>query len=868
MEDNAAEDKTRDARISHDLSLTDNSRHSVMDNMLMSLNPHQPKSLSPPTGPPPFGESSDSVSLSKAAPNKRLHSGSFNSDFTFPVDDSPNRHSVPPPSRSRRSHSSSTFQSGLGRINSVHGHGDIGETARDTLSTTQQAEGGESASLGARRSNKSSGSSSVDLGKMGRQSRYPHALGRRSASLDHGERIPIIHTASSSMNQAPPPLPISRYRPLYYDGLDAAPTPTIPGGPRKDRPPGYLPQAPPQGPTHQPKNSKASSRSQPVKRKKGDMVGGDAPMPENSNTFAASKRDSKQISPMPMSMKPRNPSPVRQYSEPLMARNLAPTAQPTILSKDIAKERPGFFRRMFGSSRDPAPLSNDLQTPHFTPSRSHTRVQSREGFATPQKLSKPAPLEERMYAPPEIVNPHLGKKHSSFFRRRKKSMSDDMPPPTLPLNVKSHRPPLSDPTERSPVSSLRQVMNPFLDDPMRSNAQQFAGTTSSNYAPPQSRTLQAKGSFEPINQDYDLGKDAGFNHPLSKVREISTARREALAERIHLTPDDKNFSKFHDNSFLHDDSSNETKIPGAASEAQLARQNTVNLDQPPTSFPSSSSSRKDNVRPRSKPKGSAESLHQRSIDSPRNRNVLGPRNNSLPASQRAGHTAPAKSEPRDWLTPSQLTASKNHSSPPGSSKQLDRSQRLWIQPDSPEPRLRKLDVSIPADAAEVSPVSDYHSASSVQSASKPSDDIHFPEPTSEDAAQKLSVEVDPNIPAEADCAQAKQIYDGEESLASKPMAAAWLGEPGPERMRVRRAYVELFDWQNLNILAALRGLCGKLYLKGEAQQVDRILDAFSNRWCACNPSHGFKATGTSDYSYDVAQLTIPQTSCIPSATHS
>ena len=875
MEGNArdtTEENIRDERISHDLSLTDNSRHSVMDNMLMSLNPDQPKSLSPPTGPPPFGENSDSVSLSKSAP-KRLHSGSFNSDFTFPSDDSPNRHSAPPP-RSRRSHSSSTFQSGLGRIDSVHGDGDTGGTARDKISTTQQEEGVESASLGARRSNKSSGSSSVDLGKMGRQSRYPHALGRRSASLDHGERIPIIHTASSSMTQAPPPLPISRYRPIYYDGLDAAPTPNIPAGPRKDRPSGYPPQAPPQALSHQRKNSKASSRSQPVKKKKGDIVGGDAPMPANSNTYAASRQEPKQISPVPMLMKPRNSSPVRKCSEPLMARNLNATAQSTIHSKDMAKERPGFFRRMFGSSRDQAHGSNDLQTPHFPPSRSHTRVHSREGFPTPHKLSKTAAPEERMHASPETLNPHLGKKHSSFFRRRKKSLSDDMPPPMLPLNVKSHRPPLSDPTDKSPVSSLRQVMNPFLDDPMRSNAQQFAGTASSNSAPPHTRTLQAKGSFERINQDYDIGNDAGFNHPLSKVRDMSTSRREALAERIHLTPDDKTFSKFHDNSFFHDDSSNETKISGAASEAQLARQNTVSLDQPPTSFPSSSSSRKDNPRPRSKPKGSAESLHQRSIDSSRNRNALPSRNNNLPASQRAGHTTPARPEPRDWLTPSQLTTStqlttsKNRSSPPGSSKTFDRSQRLWIQPDSPEPKLRKLDVSIPADGAEVSPVSDYHSASSVQSALKPSDDIHFPEATSEDEAHKLDVESDPSIPTEADRAQAKQIYDGEESLASKPMAAAWLGEPSPERMRVRQAYMELFDWQNLNILAALRGLCSKLYLKGEAQQVDRILDAFSHRWCACNPSHGFKATGMSDRKSNVVQLIIPQTPCIRSATHS
>lgn len=868
MEDNAratAQENTPAHRISHDLSLTHNTRHSVMDNMLMSLNPDQPKSLSPPTGPPPLSETSASVSQSRTAP-RRLHSGSFNSDFTFPEEDSPNRHSAHLP-RSRRSHSSSTFQSRLGRIDSVHSDGDAGGTATEKDYSKQQTEGVEAASLGARRSNKSSGSSSVDLGNMGRQSRHPHALGRRSASFDQGERIPIIHTASSSMTQPPPPLPTARSRPIIYDDLDAAPTPTIPGGPRKDRPSGYPALATPQAPTHQRRNSKASSRSQPTKRKKGDISGWDAPMLSNNNTHAAARRRSKQISPMPM-FRSRNPSPVRQHSEPLMARRLDTTAQSTIQAKDAAKERPGFFKRMFGSSRDPAPVTNDPQIPHCPPLRSHARVNSREGFATPQKLSKPVATEERVYAPPENPHPHLGKKHSSFFRRRKKSLSDEMPPPTLPLNVKSHRPPLSDPTERSPVSSLRQVMNPFLDDPMRSNAQQFAGTSSGNVAPPHSRTLQAKRSVEPINQDYDLGNDAGFNHPLSKVRDLSIPRREALAERIHLTPDDRSFSKFHDNSFLHDDSSNETKIPGAANDSQLARQNTVSLDQPPTSFPSSSSSRKENPRPRSKPNESTESLHQRRIDFARNRNVLSTRNNNMHPSQRAGRATPAKSEPKDWLTPSQLTSDKNRSSPSESTRIHDRSQRLWLQPDSPEPKLRKLDVSIPADGAEISPISDYHSASSVQSTSKPSDDIHFPEPTSEDAAHKLSVEIDPSRPSEADRAQAKQIYDGEESLVSKPMAAAWLGEPGPERMRVRQAYVELFDWQGLNILAALRGLCSKLYLKGEAQQVDRILDAFSNRWCACNPSHGFKATGTSDHKSKVAQLTVRQMSCIRSATQS
>ena len=824
----------------------------------MSLNPDQTKSFSPPNGPPPFSAGSDPTSQPKSAA-RHLHSASFNSDFTFPSDDSPKRHSAHLP-RGRRSHSSSTFQSGLGRIDSVHGESDAGETAKEKVFPTQPAGGGESASLGARKSNKSSGSSSVDLGKMGRQARYPHPLGRRSASFDQGERIRIIHSASSSMTQPPPPLPSSRSQPIMYDYTDAAPTPTIPGGPRKDKASGYPPPAQPQVPTHQRRNSKASSKSQPGKKLKGDTVGWDAPMPPNSNGYAASRRSSKQISPMPMFMRSRNPSPVRQYSEPLMAHRLDSTAHSTIQSKDSTRERPGFFRRMFGSSKEPAPATQDLQASYFPPLRGHTRVNSREGYTTPHKLSKPVAPEERLHAPPENVHQPLGKKHSAFFRRRKKSLSEDMPPPLLPLNVKSHRPPLSDPIEQSPVSSLRQVMNPFLDDPMRSNAQQFAGTASGDFAPPHTHVLQAKGSVEPINQDYDLGNDAGFNHPLSKVRDMSTSRREVHAERVHLTPDNRTSSKPHDKSFLHDDSSNETKIPGAANDPQLARHGTVSLDQPPTSFPISSSSRKENTRPRSKPKESAESLHQRSTDSPRNRNMLSTRNNDVPTSQRAAHALPTKLKPREWLTPSQLTPSRNHSPLAGSAKIPDRSQRVWLQPDSPEPSLRQVDVFTPTDGAEISPVSDYHSASSVQSASKPSDDIHFPEPTSEDAAhaaRKPSVEIDPSEPTEEDRAQAKQIYDGEENLASKPMAAAWLGEPGPERMRVRQAYVELFDWQNLNILAALRGLCGKLYLKGEAQQVDRILDAFSNRWCACNPNHGFKATGTSRSKFKVAPANSP-----------
>src|SRR5579871_801474 len=51
----------------------------------------------------------------------------------------------------------------------------------------------------------------------------------------------------------------------------------------------------------------------------------------------------------------------------------------------------------------------------------------------------------------------------------------------------------------------------------------------------------------------------------------------------------------------------------------------------------------------------------------------------------------------------------------------------------------------------------------------------------------------------------------------------------------------MYDWTGMNILAAMRSLCEKLVLKGETQQVDRIVSAVAQRWCECNVNHGFKS---------------------------
>jgi hypothetical protein len=98
-------------------------------------------------------------------------------------------------------------------------------------------------------------------------------------------------------------------------------------------------------------------------------------------------------------------------------------------------------------------------------------------------------------------------------------------------------------------------------------------------------------------------------------------------------------------------------------------------------------------------------------------------------------------------------------------------------------------------------------------------------------------------PTDADRERAMKIYSGTETALLKSQAAAILGDITLSSARIRRAFMDLFDWAGFTILAAMRDMCGKLVLKAETQQVDRILMSLSERWCECNPNHGFKEVG-------------------------
>jgi hypothetical protein len=64
----------------------------------------------------------------------------------------------------------------------------------------------------------------------------------------------------------------------------------------------------------------------------------------------------------------------------------------------------------------------------------------------------------------------------------------------------------------------------------------------------------------------------------------------------------------------------------------------------------------------------------------------------------------------------------------------------------------------------------------------------------------------------------------------------------PDPGMVREAYMRLYNWSNLDIVASLRVLCDRLVLKGETQQVDGLgcnHTIWSKRHPALDPLVGF-----------------------------
>ncbi|KAL9009062.1 MAG: hypothetical protein Q9173_005877 [Seirophora scorigena] len=784
----------------NNLSLAANTgRTSIFDNMLLSLNPDQPEFESPPS-------TSHLISSENFRPRGHLASSSLNSNYSFPSPSSRSRPDSKPSThlpRSRRSNSSNAQS--LSRIDSLTAKEEKADTRRSRAYQSQRAGLGGRASLPASRSgrkgSKSSGSSSVDFGHMMRQS----AIGRRSASFDDGRRRPSL-PVSTSLSQ-----------PISYNNIEAAPTPIVPSGARS---PAILPSP---SPPPAPAANKRSLRYQGGKKAKAGRR--EVPTAQKTETVQDTPR---MFESDPHGSRPH--SPTKDLDTFLM-----PHPRPPSQSRDYAKERPGFFRRVFMSSKTASSTGHDL-LPQSHSSRNSMRVDSQTHIGL-SRSSKAGLSVEAMQPTREAGPPPLAKKTSSFFRRQKKSVSESFPAPSrVPALHADIRPPAPMMKGNPSVSSLRELMNPYLS----SSADARKGSSVS-----QSDTA-SKGAVIPLNKSTvkpvlpisatHMSKQSSRGCQIEETiaKSAPSAKRESDL--------DESLLQAYDKSFLHDNSSNETRLN--VSEASPDHV---------TDLPPVEKAMHDDSMWNEQPQSSSREEHAPFNDGSNQftQPVFDFGRNSGRRRSRATKSARSRAASGETFSMTETTEQSTSTEATPVKRTIvaavtpdETTPRVWLRPERSAEDLRKLAEASPVvKAAETlkgntgRPTSSRRSRVPVTVKTDPGTSTSaFSNPTSPD--------FDGTLPLREDRVLAQRVFEGDEVLVSKPKAAAWLGEEGADRARVRRAYMELFDWQNLNILAALRDFCSRLLLKGETQQVDRILDAFSSRWCVCNPNHGFKATGT------------------------
>ncbi|TRY78949.1 hypothetical protein DNTS_018827 [Danionella cerebrum] len=88
---------------------------------------------------------------------------------------------------------------------------------------------------------------------------------------------------------------------------------------------------------------------------------------------------------------------------------------------------------------------------------------------------------------------------------------------------------------------------------------------------------------------------------------------------------------------------------------------------------------------------------------------------------------------------------------------------------------------------------------------------------------------------------AQFLYKGEG--LNKTVIGDYLGERDEFNIRVLQAFVELHEFADLNLVQALRQFLWSFRLPGEAQKIDRMMEAFAARYCQCNPGV-FQSTDT------------------------
>lgn len=633
--------------------------------------------------------------------------------------------------------------------------------------------------------------------------------------LTRGRPVPSVHSKYDSASDA-----------------DAAPEPIVAAGPRKmQNPTGtgpvYVNQAP---------NSKTQPSSKPATIRKvttqTDLRSANSTqtslIPQDIRNQAAdfvrtsSMRGSASGAPVPAQLYPAPSPDVTRRRDPSPAR-----------------EKPGFFKRVFGGGSSRAvsspverPVSKQVaQDPPIDRTDATIRSTSQASAAIQQsnKETKQTTTLAAASHPP----PSLNKKPSSFFRRRKKSTSDSIVPPPLPSNAITNANLASSNriAEPSPsISSLRKVMDPFL-------IQENQTTPGVSPLKQQEITRQTSSSNTEDSEDlhlfhsgYTPPADSSLNlrHPLSReqsMMQISDAEgspipKMKLKKRRPETSETPKAQLGASNGYTQDPSS-QTSI----GTLQEPAKSPFVVSPISTYFPTNTKDVDTSSRP---------STGDRIISS---ENSPAERGQDMREFSAGTNVSLSMNEEPWGLVKKTSTVSRPVSK---------NAERLLLRPTPSEELLQKS-----ADAK----ISPWQSAATTPIISKdafdpPAQNLTLPVVKVDDASLLSRESSNPSIvkiPATlvdegAEYRErARKIYEGDEEDVLKAEAASWMGERNMLSTKTLEAYMQLFDFSGKNILAALRMLCNKLTLRGETQQFDRIITALSFRWCECNPNHGFKA---------------------------
>ena len=818
---------------SHDLAFSPRhvTRVSVVDNMLLSLDRANAGSHFTSDESAPFSTLQDQQLYTSRHGRGRGHTYSSSQSTEFNPR-SEVTHNSNRPFHSRRSNSSSNFQTFLPRKDSLQKGDDGNISARLKAFDTQRAAviGDRSPVTGSkshRKSSKSSGSSSIDFGRMAANAPRQPPVQRRLSGSDQANSHRATNLASSPL--VPTPLSIKHTRPPDYDEIDAAPTPTVFAGPH-------------------------SRDHSPSKGARSNARLGHTDLKENIPLNRPySKKTDGPTSPLRTTFGPGiAPQDLRQglqaYSlnqTSLNTPNVPATTRASQEQGGPLKDRPGFFRRVFGSSRSNTVQPSDSHPPSRRPSNtpfSHNNFGADSGngpaLNTPAYEERNKALhEEPVDIPRDNTQASVSKKPSSFFKRRKKSISENGLVTSLPshphprvTDVKDNH--VADPIS---VSSLRDAMNPYLKSPVSPK----------------------RPGYDSDLAEYDATFLAGYLARNESTIKPALVAKDVAARELELSNHQKSFKV---RGYVHNDDMLRVGPTESSHESNRTKEKPLQINERTSSkipniprttttneitnpFPSAGTVVKEEIETlQNKKLPTRQGLNAPEIGG--NPEILHLEEQNTPVVHEVSDKTPKQLELKVRRATSQTSHSREKWPPRNDSSNLNGMplepafQEAYVE--EPERLPLPQDSVIGLTAMSGSPMSDYKSVSSNLPEPQLQEDLDLQEvPDRPQRADSL----DPTVPLATDRTQAQMIFDGDEGTISKAKAAAWLGETELARTRVRRAYMELFDWKDISILAALRGLCSRLLLKGETQQVDRILDSFSTRWCACNPSHGFKATG-------------------------